>query len=271
MAETKVRPKLSSAEVDAKYIVMGESAMGVVSDDAEAKALAAQNDGKFGRPFGYSREKIAHLATLHALTGAGLRRVQGMANRMYGKENTPDHSTLCRRINAAGEDLLPGVAVLCDNGRILMISINSTGMSMPKTNGWRQEKHGGKRGYLLEHAVAEEGTGRFIASKITTPEEGDAPQFADLIKASLRKSGIDPGERREEVRRRREDLAAEKPIILSRNDGIADTSPEAATKVAESVERPLAHGGERESGKGCGKGCGKGGGKGGGDAPKAPP
>ena len=156
---------------------MGEASMGVVSDDEEAKALADENDGKFGRPFGYSNAKIAHLATLRALTGAGLRRVQGMANMMYGRENTPDHSTLCRRINAAGGDLLPGAVVLCDYGRTLIASIDSSGMSMSKSNGWRQEKHGGKRGYLLEHTVAEEGTDQVLASKITAPEEGDAPPW----------------------------------------------------------------------------------------------
>ena len=126
--------------------------------------------------------------------------------------------------------------------RITSLTADSTGESISNTNGWRHEKHGGKRGYLSYHTVANEDTGDFVASKLTAPEDGDAPQFEGLIEDALRNSGIDPEKRREEVRRRRADLAAGKAVMLSRNDGIADASPEAAAKVAAAVERMLAGG-----------------------------
>ena len=242
MAARRVRPKLTSAQTDAKYIAMGEKMMGAVTDDEEAGALEAANAGKFGRPYKYSDPKIRHLAFIRDATDAGLRRIQGVSNIMYGRDATPDHTTLCRRINSLGGDARHGTAVVCDYGRTLILTADSTGESMSDTNGWRHEKHGGKRGYLSYHTVARENTGEFAASKLTAPEDGDAPQFEGLIEDALRNSGIDPEKRREEVRRRRADLAAGKAVMLSRNDGIADASPEAAAKVAAAVERMLAGG-----------------------------
>lgn len=240
MAKNKVRPKLTSAQIDAKYIAMGEEMIRGSTDKAEAKALAEENAGKFGRPFEYSDVKILHLGSLRVYMGAGLRRIEGMARGIYGEKNAPDHTTLCRRINSLKPDILPGAVVLCDKGRSLIITIDSTGVGMTKTNGWRIEKHGGKRGYLSLYTVSDEKTGNMIASKLTAPEEGDAPQFEGLVEDAIAKRGIDPEARREEVRRIREELAAGKAIILSRNDGIADTSPEAAAKLAMSVEKMLA-------------------------------
>ena len=54
MAARRIRPKLTSAQTDAKYIAMGEKMMGAVTDDEEAGALEAANAGKFGRPYKYS-------------------------------------------------------------------------------------------------------------------------------------------------------------------------------------------------------------------------
>ena len=242
MAAKRVRPKLTSAQTDAKYIAMGEKMMGAVTDDEEAEALEAANAGKFGRPYKYSDPKIRHLAFIRDATDVGLRRIQGVSNITYGRDATPDHTTLCRRINRLGGDARHGAAVVCDYGRTLILTADSTGESISNTNGWRHEKHGGKRGYLSYHTVANEDTGDFVASKLTAPEDGDAPQFEGLIEDALRNSGIDPEKRREEVRRRRADLAAGKAVMLSRNDGIADASPEAAAKVAAAVERMLAGG-----------------------------
>ena len=249
MAKNKVRPKLTSAQIDAKYIAMGEEMIGGITGKAEAKALAEDNTGKFGRPFEHSNSKIQHLGSLRVHTGAGLRRIEGMARHIYGKKKAPDHTTLCRRINALKTDILPGVALLCDKGRTLIVTIDSTGLGMAKTNGWRIEKHGGKRGYLSLHTVSVEKTGDIIASKLTAPEEGDAPQFDDLVEVVIGKCVADPEERKEEVRKKRAELAAGKAVILSRNDGIADTSPEAAARLAISVERLLAEG-ERGGPKG---------------------
>ena len=242
MAARRIRPKLTSAQTDAKYIAMGEKMMGAVTDDEEAGALEAANAGKFGRLYKYSDPKIKHLAFIRDATDAGLRRIQGMSNIIYGRDATPDHTTLCRRINSLGGDARHGTAVVCDYGRTLILTADSTGESMSDTNGWRHEKHGGKRGYLSYHTIAHEETGEFVVSKLTAPEDGDAPQFEGLIEDALRNSGIDPEKRREEVRRRRADLAAGKAVMLSRNDGIADASPEAAAKVAAAVERMLAGG-----------------------------
>ena len=213
MAKNKVRPKLTSAQIDAKYIAMGEEMIGGSTDKAEAKALAEENAGKFGRPFEYSDDKIRHLGSLRVHMGAGLRRLEGMARRIYGEKNAPDHTTLCRRINALKPDIPPGAVVLYDYGRSLALTIDSTGEGMTKTNGWRMEKHGGKRGYLSLHTVSEEKTGKMIASKLTAPEEGDAPQFEGLIEDALARCGIDPEARREEVRRIREETAAGKAVI----------------------------------------------------------
>lgn len=242
MAKNKVRPKLTSAQIDAKYIAMGEEMIGGITGKAEAKALAEDNTGKFGRPFEHSNSKIQHLGSLRVHTGAGLRRIEGMARHIYGKKKAPDHTTLCKRINALKTDILPGVALLCDKGRTLIVTIDSTGLGMAKTNGWRIEKHGGKRGYLSLHTVSVEKTGDIIASKLTAPEEGDATQFVDLVEVAIGKCVADPEEREEMVRKKRAELAAGKAVILSRNDGIADTSPEAAARLAISVERLLAEG-----------------------------
>lgn len=250
MAKNKVRPKMTSAQIDAKYIAMGEEMIGGHTDKAEAEALAGDNAGKFGRPFEHSDAKILHLGSLRVHMGAGLRRVEGMARRIYGEKKAPDHTTLCRRINSLKLDILPGAVVLYDYGRSLAITIDSTGVGMTQTNDWRREKHGGKRGYLSLHTVCDEKTGDMIASKLTAPEEGDAPQFEGLIEDAIAQRGIDPEARREEVRRIREELAAGKAVILSRNDGIADTSPKEAARLAISVEKMLA-GCERGGPDGC--------------------
>ena len=218
--------------------------------------------------------KIQHLGILRDYTGTGLRQTEGMARCIYGKEGAPDHTTLCRRLNSMGVSNQAGAAVLCNHGRTLILTADSTGLGMAKSNGWRYEKHGGKRGYLLLHTIADEATGRLAASKLTAPEDGDAPQFTDLIESPLRKSGLDPEKRREEVRRLRADLAAGKTVILSRNDGIADTSPEAAAKIAAAVEMALAQcpaGGGSGTASGGGGGGGGGGGIGGGRHGGRPP
>ena len=121
MAARRVRPKLTSAQTDAKYIAMGEKMMGAVTDDEEAEALEAANAGKFGRPYKYSDPKIRHLAFIRDATDVGLRRIQGVSNITYGKDATPDHTTLCRRINRRGGDARHGAAVVCDYGRTLIL------------------------------------------------------------------------------------------------------------------------------------------------------
>ena len=221
------------------YSAMGREMSGGLNAEVDARALEASNAGKFGRPYKYSDPKIAHLAALRDYTGAALRRVEGAGQLLYGMDGAPDHTTLCRRLNSMDLEIPPGAAVLCDYGRTLVMTVDSTGEGMTRTNGWRHEKHGGKSGCLSLHTVAHEKTGEIAASKMTAPEGGDAPRFTDLIESALRKQGIDPEKRREESRRRRADLAAGKAIVLSRSDGVADAGTGAAAKIAASVEKMI--------------------------------
>ena len=132
----------------------------------------------------HSDLRINSLAFVYDVTGTGLRQIQGASNVICGRDDTPDHTTLCRLFNRLGRNAQRGLAVICDYGRTLILTVDSAGMSMSKTNGWRQEKHGRKRGFLSHHTVADEKTGEVVASKTTAPEDGDSPQFEDLFEGN---------------------------------------------------------------------------------------
>ena len=234
--------------------------MGVVPNDEEARALTKANVGKIGRPFKHSDLEIAHLKSLRACTNMKLRRTEGFLRRSYGKGNT------CRTTRPCASGPAHGRQHSVRHGCALQLwptptmTTDRTGQGQTGTNGWRHEKHGGKPGHLLYHAVANKKTGKFVASKTTATGDGDAPQFEELVEVSLRKYGMDPKKRREEVRRRRADPAAEKAVVVSCNDKIADASPRAVAKVAASVEG--IHGSRDEKGEWQGRrlqngqGCG---------------
>lgn len=126
---------------------MGEEVVGGVTEEEDANALEEANAGKFGRPSVHPDQAIEHLGALRDYTDMGPRQIEGVARCAYGRRARPPIRR-CRRLNSMGVSDSDGAYIICDRGRTFILATDSTGLGMTKGNGWRHQKHGGKRGCM---------------------------------------------------------------------------------------------------------------------------
>jgi hypothetical protein len=167
-------------DYDAALRRRGDLTVWVTAEAIEAWTPA--NTGRRGRPQRYSKMVVETGMMLRLVFGRPWRQTEGMLAsilRLLGLDlPVPDHTTFSRR----SVDLTVAKAVRTATGPVNVV-IDSTGLKVFGAGGWRREKHGGKgrRTWRKLHLAVDPDTGEFLASELTTTEDGDASQVGSLL------------------------------------------------------------------------------------------
>lgn len=131
----------------------------------------------------YSALAILTALTLRAVFRLALRQTEGLIGsviRLLGLDlAVPDHSTLSRRAETL-EVPRPKASASAEPVHLL---VDSTGLKLCGAGEWLHEKHGTKvrRSWRKLHLGMDAGTGKIIASLLTTKDVDDGSQVGSLL------------------------------------------------------------------------------------------
>ncbi len=152
------------------------------TDEAIASWKAEPRTTRGGQPT-YSGMAILTALTLRAVFRLALRQTEGLIGsvmRLLGLDlPVPDHSTLSRRA-ATVEVPRPRV---CPGAGPLHLLVDSTGLKLCGAGEWLNERHGTRvrRSWRKLHLGVDAGTGRIVASLLTTKDVDDGSQVGPLL------------------------------------------------------------------------------------------
>ena len=209
----------------------GDLTVWVTADAIEPWTPA--NTGRRGRPQRYSEMVVETGLMLRLAFARPWRQTEGMLASILRLLDVnlpvPDHTTFSRR----SADLTVAKAVRAATGPVNVV-IDSTGLKVFGAGDWQREKHGGQghRTWRKLHLAVDPDTGEFLASELTTTEDGDASlvgplldQISDPI-ASVTADGAYDGEPVYRVIAEREPAAA--VIIPPRSTAVPSNTAETA-------------------------------------------
>jgi len=152
------------------------------TEEAIAAWMAAPRTTRGGQTT-YSALAILTALSLKAVFRLALRQTEGLIGSVIGLLGldlaVPDHSTLSRR--AATLDLpRPRSSA---GAEPLHLLVDSTGLKLCGAGEWLNEKHGTKvrRSWRKLHLGLDAGTGRIVASLLTTRDVDDGSQVGALL------------------------------------------------------------------------------------------
>ena len=155
------------------------------SDDEITGWAAKPRTTRGGQPW-YSPLAILTALTLRAVFRLAYRQAEGLLGSVIGllglSLRVPDHTTLSRR--AATLDVpRPRNAGAGASGEPMHLLVDSTGLKLCGKGEWLLEKHGTatRRSWRMLHLGVDAGTGRIVASTLTTKEVDDASQAGPLL------------------------------------------------------------------------------------------
>ena len=152
------------------------------TDEAVASWKAEPRTTRGGQPT-YSGMAILTALTLRAVFRLALRQTEGLIGSVMGLLGlhlaVPDHSTLSRRA-ATVEVALPRAS---PGAGPLHLLVDSTGLKLCGAGEWLHERHGMRvrRSWRKLHLGVDTGTGRIVASLLTTRDVDDASQVGPLL------------------------------------------------------------------------------------------
>ena len=150
--------------------------------EAIASWKAEPRTTRGGQP-SYSSLAILTALTLRAVFRLALRQTEGLIGsvmRLLGLDlAVPDHSTLSRR---AATLEVPRPRPSPSAGPLHLL-VDSTGLKLCGAGEWLSEKHGTKvrRSWRKLHLGVNAGTGRIVASLLTTKDADDGSQVSPLL------------------------------------------------------------------------------------------
>ena len=193
---------MTHARNDARYIERGKM-MHLTLPDHTGEELDQMNDCKNGHPYAYADNIIMAISGIRTHMRASLRCAEGMAIAALGEENAPDHVTLWRRIKDLKLSLDDRTVTIRSKNSTLQLIIDGTGLSPSAKGDYIRYKYKikSKSGFVRFSVMIEQDTLRVLGFTVTDEKTGDSPQFEPLIRQALRSKGIDPDQRREQVRK----------------------------------------------------------------------
>ncbi len=153
-----------------------------VTEEAIAAWTAKPRTTRGGQPI-YSPLAILTALTLRAAFRLALRQTEGLIGsviRLLGLDlAVPDHSTLSRRAETL-EVPRPRTSAGAEPVHLL---VDSTGLKLCGAGEWLHEKHGTKvrRSWRKLHLGMDAGTGKIVASLLTTKDVDDGSQVGPLL------------------------------------------------------------------------------------------
>jgi len=155
------------------------------TDEAIAVWAAEPRATRGGQPR-YSPLAILTALTLRAVFRLAYRQAEGLLGSIVSLLGlclrVPDHTTLSRR--AATLDVpRPGNAGAGAGSEPLHLLVDSTGLKLCGKGEWLLEKHGRatRRSWRMLHLGVDAGTGRIVASTLTSKDVDDASQAGPLL------------------------------------------------------------------------------------------
>ena len=155
------------------------------TDNAITGWAAAPRTTRGGQPW-YSPLAILTALTLRAVFRLAYRQAEGLIGSVIDllglSLRVPDHITLSRRA-ATLEVPRPLNAGAGTSGEPMHLLVDSTGLKLCGKGEWLLEKHGTatRRSWRMLHLGVDAGTGRIVASTLTTKEVDDASQAGPLL------------------------------------------------------------------------------------------
>ena len=152
------------------------------TDEAIASWKAEPRTTRSGQPT-YSGMAILTALTLRAVFRLALRQTEGLIGSAMGLLGldlaVPDHSTLSRRA-ATVEVPRPRA---CPGAGPFHLLVDSTGLKLCGAGEWLHERHGTRvrRSWRKLHLGVDAGTGRIVASLLTTRDVDDGSQVGPLL------------------------------------------------------------------------------------------
>ncbi|MDI1496074.1 MAG: Transposase [Cenarchaeum symbiont of Oopsacas minuta] len=166
------------------------------------------NKGKNGRRFEYSDKLFESLAIIKTYTSISYRACQGIAQNVLGS-NAPDHTTICRRINALKINTPERVQQPSDQLKDIYLAIDGSGIKPNERGEWIRDKWKIRRGFIKIHFLINVKTRKIVSFTVTTEEKTDSSQFSILLKAASKIAST---------------TAADKHNIVLYGDGAYDTN-----------------------------------------------
>jgi len=155
------------------------------TDEAVAAWLAEPRTTRGGQSR-YSPLAILTALTLRAVFRLAYRQAERLIGSIVGllglDLRVPDHTTLSRR--AATLDVpRPGNAGAGAGSEPMHLLVDSTGLKLCGKGEWLLEKHGTatRRSWRMLHLGVDAGTGRIVASTLTSKDVDDASQVDPLL------------------------------------------------------------------------------------------
>ena len=147
------------------------------TDEAIASWKAEPRTTRGGQQTDFGMAILTAL-TLRAVFRLALLQTEGLIGSLMGLLG-PDHSTLSRRaaiVEVARPRASPGTGPL-------HLLVDSTGLKLCGAGEWPHERHGTRvrRSWRKLHLGVDAGTGRIVASLLTTKEVDDASQVGPLL------------------------------------------------------------------------------------------
>ena len=176
--------------VDERLIRQGELLLSLEFLEKYDAELKDMNDGKEGRPFTLTCSHVVFLAVVRYLFGFPYRQLEGFTralNRLVPRLPTADYSGLRKRI--LGIDLSP-YENLEKSGGDVVIAVDSTGVSVHRSGGWVERKHGKKKRYVKIHLAVDVETKEALAMIVTTDGTHDSRAFPELLRKAERQGTV---------------------------------------------------------------------------------
>ena len=194
------KPKRTSAEKDARSVAPGRSLVIRMCPGWENR-LEGMNRSKRGRPFAYPDLLMGGIACTRYVLGGGLRVTEGHVDAMLGRGvKGPDHVTIWRRTCARAvsmewqphhrkddrrQDARSGgrldrhnrhrqAVVPCISFCQCLLVADSTGITTTGKGRWIEIKWNVKCSFIKLHILADEGSQKIPAFRITDTGGGDA-------------------------------------------------------------------------------------------------
>ncbi|MDI1495054.1 MAG: Transposase [Cenarchaeum symbiont of Oopsacas minuta] len=194
----------SACMADSKYVKWGTH-LTIKKSKSWKKQVKIKNKGKNGRRFVYSDKLFESLAIIKTYTGISYRACQGIAQNVLGS-NAPDHTTICRRINALKIKTPESPS---DQLKDIYLAIDGSGIKPNERGEWIRDKWKIRRGFIKIHFLINVKTRKIVSFTVTTEEKTDSSQFSILLKAASKIAST---------------TAADKRNIVLYGDGAYDTN-----------------------------------------------
>ena len=144
--------------------------------------LKTLNHNKEGARFQYPNSQIRFCSVLKTVFGQGVRQVEGMMQALQKWvpiKGVPDYSTINRRFNKLGLDLVESLADP-EDGQV--IAVDSTGIKLYNSGQWIREKHKNRKPFLKFHIAVNIAKVQAVATIMTEDSVGDNAVVDELVK-----------------------------------------------------------------------------------------